>query len=542
MVYVITFYFALSSFFFPAKESVTYYFDAENGNNSNSGLSGNQAFQSLDKISELTLQPGDQVLLSGKSTFTNPLVIKNIAGSLNQPILVSTFGNTDSRAKIHTVHDYSLKVENSSFVKVENLDLVAAPSENKSKTNKGDMRVGALILLTETGNYSNITLNNLFVHDIFHEHMGFKRAEDEVKTANGTQSYGWGIRVLNKAKSGTILDGLSITNCVIKNVSHTGVKLTSESDTGIRNFIISGCTVEETGGPGIQMSRVINGHIFNNSVNKSGADDDTRKWGRGSGLWTWSSTNILIEKNRFTNASGPGDSAGAHIDYNCKNVVLQYNYSANNAGGFCEILGNNYNCAYRYNISVNDGHRVKGKDGAFQEGKIFWLSGYVGDRPRKGPFNSYFYNNTIYVNKNIQAKVAITTEAKGVLIANNIFHIESEAVPVKGDQYKPDKTTKDEVQSLVFNNNLFLHESSWPKSLAAQDQKPIFGDAGFNKIISDQLTDFKPSNIDLVKNKGIKIKIIPGDTVGLVPGLQVRTDILGNSIKGKPDLGAIEIQ
>ena len=26
-------------------------------------------------------------------------------------------------------------------------------------------------------------------------------------------------------------------------------------------------------------------------------------------------------------------------------------------GGFCEILGDNINCGYRYNISVNDGYR-----------------------------------------------------------------------------------------------------------------------------------------------------------------------------------------
>ena len=130
----------------------------------------------------------------------------------------------------------------------------------------------------------------------------------------------------------------------------------------------------------MQMSGVKSGLVKGNYINGSGSNNDSRKWGRGSGLWTWGTTNEVIENNSFLNANGPGDSAGCHIDFNCSDVVVQYNLSVNNAGGFCEILGNNYNCAYRYNISVNDGYRVKGQNGAFQEGKIYWLSGYVGNK------------------------------------------------------------------------------------------------------------------------------------------------------------------
>eukprot|EP01031_Cornospumella_fuschlensis_P016501 gene16501-20170_t len=171
------------------------------------------------------------------------------------------------------------------------------------------------------------------------------------------------------------------------------------------------------------MSGVRGGVFTALHVDGSGSTKDTRNWGRGSGLWTWGTSDVVIEKSQFLNANGPGDSAGVHIDYNCRNVIVQYNLSANNAGGFCEILGNNFNCAYRYNVSVNDGHRIKGKDGAFQDGKTFWLSGYTGGKsPRRGPTNTYFYNNTIYVGDEIVAKVAVAPTAEGVLIANNIFH------------------------------------------------------------------------------------------------------------------------
>jgi hypothetical protein len=109
-------------------------------------------------------------------------------------------------------------------------------------------------------------------------------------------------------------------------------------------------------------------------------------------------------KKKFLYANGPGDSAGAHIDYNCDNIVLQYNISAYNAGGFCEILGNNYNCMYRYNLSINDGHHYKSIDGAFKK-ENFMVKRFQGEKKkRKGPVNSYFYNNTIYSNTSMVSK------------------------------------------------------------------------------------------------------------------------------------------
>jgi hypothetical protein len=241
-------------------------------------------------------------------------------------------------------------------------------------------------------------------------------------------------------------------------------------------------------------------------------------------------------------ANGPGDSAGCHIDFNCNDVIVQYNFSAFNAGGFCEILGNNYNCSYRYNVSVNDGHRVKGQNGAFQEGKIFWLSGYNGrGNKRTGPFNSYFYNNTIYVSKDIVAKIAVDKASSGVLIANNIFCIEGESKAVLGDQYTPEKAGESSVQNIVFKNNLYLRDTNWPVDVLIQDQGKLFGDPGFGQAGGKEIRNYIPRNTSLVANKGMAISKIPGDNIGLKVGLQVKRDILGNPISGLPDLGAIEI-
>jgi len=526
-------------------ELTNYYFDAVSGDNANAGQSAEDAFKTLDQLQKLSIRPGDTIFLSVNGKFESPLELINISGNVENPIVITSYPKTaNQKASIHTKGFLNaVLIENSKFVELNNLD-ISAQTDTTKATEKGKMRCGVLVHTTQVGEFEHIYLSNLNIHDVYFNPKGFTRPKGEVKTANGTQAYGWGIRFINN-REGAMLSDVRIENSTIKNVAHTGIKLTSklkENKYGISDFTINDNLVNETGGPGIQMSGVANGHILNNQVDRSGSKDDSRKWGRGSGLWTWGSSDILIEHNRFTNANGPGDSAGAHIDFNCNNIVLQYNFSANNAGGFCEILGNNYNCAYRYNISVNDGHRVKGDNGAFQEGKIFWLSGYNGNKPQSGPFNSYFYNNTIYVGKDIVPKIAIHKKAKGVLIANNIFHFENPSTIVKGDQYKPSNEEDWQVEDVVFRNNLYLSENTWSKSLSINDQNPFYGNVNFKNQSGFAIEDYTPSNIELIRNQGYPIEKLPQDSIGLIYGLQLKQDILGNLIQDKPDIGAIEVE
>jgi len=525
--------------------SKKYYFNPELKGAAPDG-SFNKPFQDLDKLSTLKLNPGDSILLASGMTLRGSVALMNVHGSANLPIVISSYNwGNQSAGKPATIDakgfPNGILLENCSHVDVINLIITANSGGMKTANGKTpDMRCGILVQTTKPGNYGQIRLVGLLVKDIFYEEPGFIRGNAEVNSANGTQRYGWGIRFINNT-DGALLQDIKVMNCEINNTSHTGLKFTAKGH-GIENITVLNNRVTETGGPGIQMSGVKNGLVKDNYINGSGSNNDTRKWGRGSCLWTWGTTNVMIENNSFLNANGPGDSAGCHIDFNCSDVVVQYNLSVNNAGGFCEILGNNYNCAYRYNISVNDGYRVKGQNGAFQEGKTYWLSGYVGNKQKpKGPYNSYFYNNTIYTKKEIAANIAVSNSASGILIANNIFYIEGESQLVPGDQYVPDKIGNTAIENVVFENNLYLQNSSWPKEVLIQDNSPMVGNPGFRNIGGLNIEDYIPVNSRLIKNKGIEIVRLPYDSIGLKVGLKVETDILGNKITEKPDLGAIEL-
>jgi hypothetical protein len=524
-----------------AARGATYYVDAIHGDDQADGLSAENAWRSLERTRQVKLEPGDRLLLAAGIRHRGSLHFESIAGTTTEPIVIGAYSQPGGDGRAPAMIDgrgtpAPLSLKNCRYVQVENLVLTAdggAPT--------GDMRCGVLVEVDGAGEYRGISLTRLHVKSVSFAEPGFVRPAADVKTPNGTLRYGWGIRFIVRQDSGGVLRDISVRECVIERVDHTGLKFTAPAD-GIRDVVVENVLVSHTGGPGIQMSGVAGGRFAQLTVDHSGSTNDTRNWGRGSGLWTWGTRDVVIERSRFTHANGPGDSAGVHIDFRCRNVVVQYNYSANNAGGFCEVLGDNYNCAYRYNISVNDGHRVKGRDGAFQEGKILWFSGYVGQGQRPvGPFNSYIYNNTIYVADGIDAKFAVAPSTQGVLVANNIFHIVGRSLNVAGDQQRAETAEARPVERAVVANNLFLRADTWPQGLGMTDASPLLGDPAFAQPGGDRLVDYIPGHRELVQDRGMPIAPLPGDTIGLTIGLQVIEDILGRPIRGAPDLGAIEL-
>ncbi len=526
--------------------ATNYYVNSKIGNDSFPGTSPKQPFRSLQRVNAIPMHAGDCILFAAGQVFAGELRVENFHGLPDRPIRIDSYlaeagvakGNFGSNFQINARSQANgILVQNSSYITIKHAT-IEADGNDEAQGATGNMRVGVKITASPGSTCRNIHLDSLELKNIYFENKGFVRSADEVKTANGVQRYGWGIRLIADQPTAQITE-VDISNCRISDVSHTGIKMTG-SGKNITWVRIYNNNISYTGGPGIQMSEVKNVHVYRNSVDHSGSNNDSRKWGRGSGLWTWGSSLVLIENNSFTNANGPGDSAGAHIDFNCNQVVLQYNFSANNAGGFCEILGNNYNCAYRFNVSVNDGRRNKGENGAFQEGKTFWLSGYQGnDKPRKGPVNSYFYNNTIYVDSSMVSRVAIDATSKGILIANNIFCVMGSSKMVLGDQNKADDGSSILSGPVMFKNNLWFSTKSWPADAPIKDTAPRMGDPKFKLIGKPGPENYVPGNAALIKGKGIKIEPLSGDLVGLPQGLNPEKDFYGNPIGKNPPIGAI---
>ncbi len=519
---------------------VSYHLDSKGGDDGNDGLSPRTAWKTLHRASRAEFAPGDRLLLRRNRVFEGQLEL-SIQGSAQQPIVVDAYGDGTASLPVIDAKGYraGIFLANCSYLEIGNVEITAdggAVKEEAARTR----RYGVYATADGKRRLAHIHLKNLYIHDIFATEQ---KGELRTRGKNASSNMGMGV-MFQSFQEGTFVDIL-VEDCRIERTGHTGIILRGSgaaSAPPIHDVRVLGNRLKMIGGPGIQPSRVTDMIVRRNVVDHSGASSDPRMHGRGSGIWPWSSRNVLIENNRFMHARGRADSCGVHIDFNCRDVVVQYNLSVDNEGGFVEVLGNNHNCAYRYNISINDGFRTKGLNGASHEGKILWLSGYVGrQNPPEGPFNTYIYNNTIYVKPKSRSCFWLQPTADGVLIANNIFHI-------LGDTRNAARTRKDRKsavtgpQRIVFKNNLYVRESTLPADLPVRDSRPLAGDAGFTNPGGFEPEDFTPRNAAIVRDKGIPIEKLPDDEVGLRIGLKVEKDFFGNPVDHCPDMGAIEMQ
>jgi len=83
--------FALCILPFSPARSATYYVDAKNGNDANSGTSPNSAWKSLEKINTFQFGPGDSILLKRGETWREQLNFPS-AGAEGRPIVLDAYG------------------------------------------------------------------------------------------------------------------------------------------------------------------------------------------------------------------------------------------------------------------------------------------------------------------------------------------------------------------------------------------------------------------------------------------------------------------
>ena len=298
----------------------------------------------------------------------------------------------------------------------------------------------------------NFSFNNLYIHDIY-------------PTPDVAQNFhlGYGIKIETQSDTvsgqlNTISD-VKVVNTTISETGHYGFWIKSLGLNGIdsvknNQILVDNCVFEHTGGSGFVPNKSENVLVQNCIFNNTGSSIDNRMWNRGSGMWTFDCKNVVAQHNKFMNAHGPMDSYGSHIDYGNENVVFQYNYSYNNEGGFAEVLGDNINCGYRYNISVNDGYR-EDPDGVpwNKKGKIFWVSNYCGSNTIRCPSSGTFmYNNTVFVNDSLNPEIYFWPDIGDVHVYNNLIVVSQDGETIS-------TLTENDLNELYISHNLFYDSS-----------------------------------------------------------------------------------
>ncbi len=525
-------------------QAANFYIDATNGSDSNDGASPSSAWKTLAKANAHDFGAGDQILLKGGETFAGTLRLNRFDnGSAGSPLVVASYG-TGARPLIDAAgYRAGIQLEDIKHVLVRDLEITANGGATVDGSDPAE-RFGVYAKSQfSTTPVENITLRNLHIRDIYPE------ADTPHEGANPTTYMGVGI--YTQGITGATASNILIEDTTIERTGFTGIRFQRAESIQVLNN-----TLTDIGGPGIQPSRVEDMLVEGNTVNRSGSLLDPRMHGRGSGIWPWFSNRVTIQKNAFMNARGREDSTGVHIDFLNNDVIVQHNLSVNNAGGFLEILGDNHNSTYRYNVSINDGWRVEGEtdQGSIAnnaDGRVIYLGGWVGRtngviNDYRGPYDTYIYNNTVYVKPGQTSHFRVHGSANGALVTNNIFHLEgpvsTEVKGWKANGVWTQQYTQETIDSIIWENNYYEHADSIPAHLPFVDPADeVVGDAQFINPGGFNPTDYIPLNTDEIADQGINLYNLPGDPVGVRGGLAVAEDFLGNPIRGLPDRGAIEL-
>jgi hypothetical protein len=496
------------------EDGTTYYFDGTDGDDSADGLSPATAWKSLSKIGSLTLQPGDEIKLKRETVFNNQsFELLNQKGSELAPVRILPYGDGDRPViNVGSLSRHAITITSSEYIEIEGLELTGG---------NGGI---SFTWIDQKLEYRHFVFRDLYIHDCF--------------LSNGSAFE------LNMIPKGGVrmseYSDVTIEDCRVEMIVRSFINAET-----LNNFKVLNNVFQHCGGPGVKVEKTNDLLIQGNHINYSGSEAHPSFKGRGSCSWIIGCRNTLVERNIFENAEGWLDSYGFHLDIGNVNTIVQYNLSRNNAGGFVQILGKNKNSSYRYNVSINDGWRVKGEynhptEKNIESGCIISLSGYVVNGDFEGPYNSYIYNNTVFVNEDIEACFNFRYTIDGVFIANNIFHFMGETASITGGR-KPREPDGSMPQNIVFENNLYRVEANHPTGMLISDSNKLFGDAGFIAPGGFEPEHYIPGNVNLVENKSMAVYNLPEDNSGLHLGFEVDKDFLGNEIIETPDLGAIEI-
>ena len=334
------------------REGCNYYLDAAQGNDANSGRSAKKAWKSLDKLREVQLKAGDHILFRRGSIFTGILDIC-AQGTAGSRIVFDAYGEGQKPCIMAPDSSlYTIRVFNSDYVTVQNLEVVNTGSERM------DHRVGVKIACENHGVSRNIILNALIIRDVNGSFM---------------KNNGEGSGIMMEIKGNELVsrfDSLWVENCVIRRCERNAIiwKVPSNRNNHwapSTNVVFRKNLIEEVPGDGIVPIACDGALVEYNLMRNCPATMPDMQ--AAAGMWPWSCDNAIIQFNEVSDHKAPWDGQAFDSDYNSNNTTIQYNYSHDNDGGFLLICtpqvrpGNigTVGTVVQYNISINDAVRTR---------------------------------------------------------------------------------------------------------------------------------------------------------------------------------------
>lgn len=482
----------IAAFSFKNAQATNYYFDAAKGNNTHTGKDAFHPFKSLDKIKSLELQPGDSILLQSGAVFEEQLYA-SCKGSAAKPVVIGKYGGVQlPHIKGNGLYMQTVHVFNSEYIVIRDLEI-----SNKGKE-PIDGIAGLLVELLNYGTAKDITIDNLFVHDVY----GVLKREDK---GGGNAIMLKNFHDENVDTVSSKFDGLIVENCFIKDCQRNGINMWGNWIRSKWNpslhIVIRKNILDGVPGDGIVPvaceSPLVEYNVMRNcpaTLPPSEACD---------GIWPWSCDNALIQYNVVSDHKSQVDGYGFDSDWNSTNSVFQYNLSYNNDGGFLLICNSggwpvdwsigNRGTVIRYNVSINDGLRNYVPKDAKEKDYFSPVIHITGPTA-----NSLLEKNLFYVYKKPEPQIDKTIVSlddwggypDSTSFTNNYFFVEEPNLAIEATKSSNN----------IYSNNYFIGELKTPANGFSRYK------GKFNKSMWYSATDENWNKlIEFVKDKSVPV-------------------------------------
>ncbi|VWB98562.1 hypothetical protein [Burkholderia lata] len=420
--------------------------------------SSSAPYNSITQLNQVQLQPGDVVNFrrgvtcvgmfqpQGSGTATQPITVRAYGGASGRPVINANGGN-------QAVYLYNVQ-----YWELNDLELIA-PGDGTTQ------RRGVFVNLNDFGAGTGYVLNNLYIHGVNGINQFPSPQTSTSLNGKWINASGGIVFQVDGVTTPTYFQNVLIQNDLIGtplgtnadaplyDVDREGIYFWSTWRTRPQlgswwtsmphasgfapqlNLVIRDNLMQNVGGDGIVPQMAQNAVVENNIL----SGFRIRSTDNNAGIWTSDSDGTLLQFNDASGGHGTGDGMGYDIDHSTNDVVVQYNYSHNNDGGFvllCQDGTTQYRGIVRYNLSVGDKTRIVEDCG--------------------GTYDNYLvYSNTIVSLAGAGATLYVGSGTPGpsghsVTLSNNVFvnngpHTNN---VVKG-------TTVDSLTGVTFNNNVF---------------------------------------------------------------------------------------
>lgn len=364
----------------PSTTGTTYYVDAENGSDENSGTSAAEAWQTLDKVSATTFKPGDHILLRASSTWNGDSEYKGGSAANNDlkasgntlwpkgngtaanPIVIDLYEldkngqpvyEADTRPVINgngtwgigakkTLVSAPVMIYNQDGFEFYNLEVTNMPADqmgdpNAYKANGEAQRCGILVYEDDQERqFEHIVVKNCYVHDVQTEHHN-KRNDtsfEGLKACGGIIILG---HYLNPDADWMV--GGSGSNNPDRPSSDRG-----KANVKLNDVVIENNYVQRVGLEGIRTKNQSNYNASGNTFNKT-------------------FTNVIIRGNYLEEIAGDGivmtEVVGGVTENNVAKQPNDADYGTTNYAGVWSMFADDilfqYNEVYGIRYGYNDG-------------------------------------------------------------------------------------------------------------------------------------------------------------------------------------------